>query len=398
MSKVLYVYEKDMPTVRIMRDDLRFAEQKGGLTLRVKRLVDVTCEDVDWCDVLLQMRPNAPYSATLAKMAHNAGCFVVSFYDDDLYDLPEDHPNARWRRNSVIKTLKCTDAVMTSSPYIGQKYAKYTENGKRYFMKHMAVDSDDVKQIAGYQEDSAKKEPVKLVYAANAGHVGLFNQFILPIMPKLCQRYAGEISMTFMGVRPELSDYESAIDIQYLNSMPMDEYRQRIKDGNYDIGLSPLVTTEFTKCKYFNKFIEYSIAGIVGVYSNTEPYTFIVQDGVNGFLVDDNPDAWFESLCRVIDDAQLRDRCICEAQRLLLEEFNPERLIEAREKEMPEMKEYHAKRTPCAGMKLQKMIYRFLCRPFDKAYIAWFYLRKKGIFGFIQKFKTHMRERHAYAE
>lgn len=393
MSKVLYVYEKDMPTVTLMREELRSSE---GFTLREKRLAAVTREDVDWCDVLWQMRPNAPYSATLAKLAHNAGCFVISFYDDDLYDLPEDHPNASWRRNSVLKTLKYTDAVMTSSPYIGQKYAKYTENGKRYFMKHMAVNCKDVKQIAACPENSEDQEPVKLIYAGNAAHVGVFNQFILPIMPKLAQRYAGKISMTFMGVRPDLSDYESVMDIQYMNSMPLNEYRQKIKDGNYHIGLSPLVTTEFTKCKYFNKFMEYSIAGIVGMYSNTEPYTFIVQDGVNGFLVDNDPQAWFESLCRVIDDAQLRNRCICQAQRQLLEEFNPEKLTQMREKELPELREYHAKRTPCAGMKLQKMIYRFLCRPIDKVYLALFYLRKQGILGFIQKFKTHMRERNAY--
>ena len=393
MSKVLYVYEKDMPTVTIMREELRSLE---GFMFREKCLTDVSCEDVDWCDVLLQMRPNAPYSATLAKLAHNAGCFVISFYDDDLYDLPEDHPNASWRRNSVLNVLKYTDVVMTSSPYIGQKYAKYTENGQRYFMKHMAVDSDDVKQIAVYQENCVNQEPVKLVYAGNAAHVGVFNQFILPVIPQLTQRYAGKISMTFMGVRPDLSDYESIIDIRYMNSMPLDEYRQKIKDGNYDIGLSPLITTEFTKCKYFNKFIEYTIAGIVGMYSNTEPYTFIVKDGVNGFLVDNDPQAWFESLCRVIDDAQLRNRCVCQAQRLLLEEFNPEKLIEIWGKELPELRVYQTKKTPCANMKLQKMIYRFLCRPIDKIYIALFYLRKKGISGFIQKFKTHMRERNAY--
>lgn len=391
MKKLLYTYERDMPTVSMYREGVLSKAEKRGVQVRFKQILEISKEDIYWCDVVIMLRPNDPYSAHLAQCAQNAGCFVIAYYDDDLYGLPQSHPNPKWRKDSVLKVLARSNMIDSSSRHICEKYRKYTLE-KRSRVSDTIVNASDIKLIT---EDCRDDAPVKLVYAANAGHVGFFNQFIMPVMPRLCQRYAGKISMTFMGVRPELSEFESMIDIRYYNSMPLEDYRRVIRDGNYDIGLSPLTTTEFTKCKYFNKFIEYTMAGIVGVYSNTEPYTYVVQHGINGFLAEDDAESWFHVLCKAIDDTALRRNCIKNAQKLLITEFNAEKLLDKEEKQIPELLSYSSRHGNCGSLKIAKLYYR-LIRVLDKVYLAYFYLRNTGVTGFIAKTKMHFRERNAY--
>lgn len=395
MSKILSIYERNIPTVAIMRNAAEKNQDISVTEKRFKQITEVTQADIDWCDILEMIRPSDPYSVFLAKRAKEAGCFVISMYDDDLYAPPKSRPTPKWRIKCVKKALGISNMLATCSPHLREKYRDFTAD-KRASCSDSVVNPSEIKMISELLE-APQEQKVKLIYAANAGHVAFFNHFILPIMPKLCERYAGKISMTFMGVQPELSAYESRIDIEKFSSMPLEEYRRKIQDGNYDIGLSPLITDEFTKCKYFNKFIEYTMAGIVGMYSNTEPYTYVVQDGENGFLVNDDPEDWYEALCKVIDDALLRNHCVRNAQNLLLTEFTEERSAEHQKENMPELIHYEAPRTPCKSLSLQRLLYRAI-PIIDKIYQTYFYLSRTGVSGFMQKLKTHLREKDAFSK
>ena len=396
MSNVLNIYERNIPTVSIMKNAEEKSPNPYGMEMRFKQITEVTQADIDWCDILQMIRPSDPYSVFLAKRARESGCFVISMYDDDLYNPPKSRPTPAWRIACVKNALAQSNLLSTCSPHIREKYRDFTAD-KRAFSSDSVVNPSEIKEILPLSEQADSVEKVKLIYAANAGHTVFFNRFIMPVMPKLAERYAGKISMTFMGVNPDLSQYASLIDVELMSSMPLAEYRQKIQDGNYDIGLSPLISDEFTKCKYFNKFIEYTMAGIVGMYSNTEPYTYVVEDGVNGFLVNDDPEDWYEALCKVIDDALLRNHCVRNAQQLLKEKFTAESMVEHHDREIPELRNYSATRTPCKGLTFQRMLYRFI-PIIDKVYQVFFYLKNSGISGLINKLKTHFREKKAFSE
>ncbi|WP_311950711.1 glycosyltransferase family protein [Halomonas piscis] len=67
------------------------------------------------------------------------------------------------------------------------------------------------------------------------------------------------------------------------------------------IGLAPLLDTPFNRGKSFIKFLDIAAMGGVGVYANRAPYTEIVEHGVNGLLVDDDPDEWRRCLAWLLD-------------------------------------------------------------------------------------------------
>lgn len=392
MSNILYVYERNIPTVAIMRNASEQNADPNGSVIQYKKITDITKENIDWCDVFSMIRPSDPYSVFLAKRAKESGCFVVAFFDDDLYNPPKSRPTPNWRIRNVRKAMEVSNVLSTCSPHIQNKYRDFTAD-KRAVCSNSVVNPSEIKLIPELTAAPADTK-VKLLYAANPGHVAFFNHFILPVMPKLAQKYAGKLSMTFMGLKPELSAYKDQIDIEFLETMPLDEYRQKAQNGNYDIGLSPLISDEFTKCKYFNKFIEYTMAGIVGMYSNTEPYTYVVKDGENGFLVDDGPEDWYEALCRVIDDALLRNRCVRNAQEMLLTSFTADALAK-RQEELSEFIQFDKSGTPCKSLWPQKMLCWFV-PVLDKIYQVWFYLTRTGVSGLINRIK--IRKKSAYSK
>jgi tetratricopeptide (TPR) repeat protein len=53
-----------------------------------------------------------------------------------------------------------------------------------------------------------------------------------------------------------------------------------------DIGLAPLLPTDFNRCRSDIKFLEYAAHGVLAICSDLEPYRGAVENNVTGFLVD----------------------------------------------------------------------------------------------------------------
>ncbi|MDL2191268.1 glycosyltransferase [Cobetia sp. LC6] len=68
------------------------------------------------------------------------------------------------------------------------------------------------------------------------------------------------------------------------------------------IGLAPLLETPFNRGKSWIKFLDISAMGGVGIYSRRAPYTEIVEHGVDGLLVEDDPADWQVALERLLGD------------------------------------------------------------------------------------------------
>ena len=152
------------------------------------------------------------------------------------------------------------------------------------------------------------------------------------------------------------------------------------------MNLPPMIATVATK---------YSLQGVVGVYSNLEPYTYVVRHQENGFLTDNGADNWLNALEEAIDDQQQRQCCLGNALNLLEQKFTEEQIFAQLLEDLPELHCYKKSGSPCKGWGVGKLIY-WLSRPFDLMYLSWFQLSTSGVNGFIQKIKTHLRERNAY--
>lgn len=83
-----------------------------------------------------------------------------------------------------------------------------------------------------------------------------------------------------------------------------------------DVAIAPLVDNEFNRCKSHVKWLDYSMAGIPGVYSDLEPYS-TVEHGVTG-LKARNSQEWYDHIGRLIDEKEFAGRIAMQAREEVL--------------------------------------------------------------------------------
>lgn len=391
MSHILYVYEKMMPTVAITMESELFSGT--AVETRFVRVLDISASDIDWADSFVFIRPTNILSYLVAKKAKKLGCFVNVFCDDDLLHLPSTLCDVPWRREALRKCLSICDIITSSSPYIAENYAKLSQS-HRHLFSNTIISKTDYEKIP---EISKETDHVSIVYAAGKDHSGLFSEYIEPIIPRLAEKYGKRLSLAFVGVEVESKEFDHLLNVEHYPGMPLQQYRQFMRKKHFDIGISPLHIDSFSKCKYFNKYLEYTMVGTVGIYTRTEPYTYIINDGENGFLSDNTPESWYDSLCRAIDDKTLRDSCFETAREQLQTVFNLENNRQQVFSQIPEFLVSRDHKIKCGSLWFSKSIYCFF-RLFDIVYISLWNFKKGGIKQMIKKWKNSISFRNMFIE
>src|SRR5262249_55319210 len=83
---------------------------------------------------------------------------------------------------------------------------------------------------------------------------------------------------------------------------------------HWDIGIAPLADTPFNRCKSALKALDYAAMGLPILASDNAVYRGSAADGVAGWLVPDETDAWFVALARLVRDSALRRQLAARAR------------------------------------------------------------------------------------
>ncbi len=97
--------------------------------------------------------------------------------------------------------------------------------------------------------------------------------------------------------------------------------------GNYaHIALAPLQDTPFNRAKTYIKLLDASTLGAVGIYTNSPPYNEVITDGLNGLLVNNSPECWYNAISGLIEQPE-RMLSLAKAWQALAEQIgDPKRL------------------------------------------------------------------------
>lgn len=385
MANILCIYENIIATVAGTVKFLKeLSEYDNRINTKAVSIYNLKVTDITWCDILYMIRPNNECFARIARVARDIGVIVIFFLDDDLMNLPKENPDMPWRKIGLANAAQQSDIVASTSPHICRAY------GDRYHVSRTVLIDSSVpqKDIKEHKYDLNPK--IKIVYAAGVRHKVWFDKYIRPILSDIDKLYSNRISLTFMGVHPDINPNDYNIPIEFISSLPFDEYRKRIEIENFDIGLAPLDCSDFTKCKYFNKYIEYAMFGIVGIYSDTEPYTFVVKNRENGILVGDTSQSWLKAICEAIDNSCLIQNCRENAYISLKTRFKSTTIINGFIHDIPEViREHTNKQLKGNPLLLIKFRY-FLSRIMDWVYKTGFYFKSGGIIEVVRAFKRRI--------
>lgn len=356
MINLLLLYDQMNTTTEVNISGTLSIFDDGNHVIRIMQSKCVSREDLEWCDACYANRPSSIYMVRIGEALKNSGRVFMALYDDDLLDLPKGN-SGRWKKKYVMKCLHLLDIVITCNPLLKSKFELYSSYPK-YVNLHTHICEEDIKTVPEI------RDKVRLLYAAGVDHTELFETLIKPSLDRLSEKYGNRISLTLIGVNPNLSGLRNRDWIRQIPTLPYDKYNIFMKENEFDVGLSPLFDTPFSNKKYFNKFFEYSKNGITGIYSNHLPYTFVIKDKKNGLLVENTVEDWYRVICYAIDNINNMKEIVRTAQKQLREQFSLDAIREDIHKEIDLFIELHRNKKPVEYFRspIKEAIFEYRCK------------------------------------
>ena len=108
-----------------------------------------------------------------------------------------------------------------------------------------------------------------------------------------------------------------------------ENYAQIMNKLSPDILIAPLENNRTSMSKCPNKYLEYSIYGSAGVYTDIYPYNEVVKHRVNGILVstDAGEKNWLDAIKELIEDKKLRTGIIHSAKQDVLDNYETKKVL-----------------------------------------------------------------------
>lgn len=348
-------------------DSNRFFEKfshKYRCGFRSKPAKNIKKEDLQWSDIVICIRSQSILEADIIKIAKRAGKMCALLIDDNFFAIKDHHIRRPLQENALYEILKVSDFIISGNDKLVHQMQARGSNA-RYIHIDTVVHENEI-----FDRNFMESSDLNIVYYDNEGVSDTFDKVISPIIPTLYAKYGSNLHWTFLSVHPDLTEWSSKMDIRYIPKLPLDEFRAFLRNENFNIGIAPLIHDAFTECKYINKFIEYTKAGIPCIYSAVEPYRWFIQNGVNGILCDNIAEEWETAFDQMSDPKQQR-QCIEAAQSQLKNEFSEDNLFERIIKDNPELITFNAPKNMEIEGLLLAHIHFFAFRTIDPFIRAW---------------------------
>ena len=312
LSHVLVIAPERSPSLALVATyPLGQLEKQGLLKLCIRTAREASAEDLAWSDIVFAVRPATAAMAILVSEAKRMGRVVMCHWDDDLLSIPlESSSYAYFARPGVRKltlaTLLQADVVLSSSGillrHLCTLLARHGKSKTPALL--LPVPALCINPAPYYSiKDPALEKPFTIGYAGSVDQTAILQSLVVPALQTLWQK---GLSFHLQLVGPKL-----AIDApwqKFVSSIsPTDNYEQWLTLRNrlpWDAALAPLQEGHFYHCKYANKYIEFASAGIPCLFSHTAPFSNVVSNLKNGYLVENTVTAWASAIESALNGLQ----------------------------------------------------------------------------------------------
>jgi len=234
----------------------------------------------------------------LLRMRKKLGKITIFEANDFFFDLQPWNPIARSWRDPEIQELYrqllgLSDGVQTSTVYLAEKWRSMGARKVEVFPNQL-VHLRPLSEIV--------ERPFTVGWAGSPGHFAdLYH--VAPYLQNWLNAHpdthlaimTNELAREFFHLDPSRFHFKPFGSIEsYLDFL-----------GAIDVGIAPLLPTQYNKGRSDIKFLEYASCGVAGIYQNLEPYRTMVKEGDTGLLFN-TPEELINQLDRLYQDTKLR--------------------------------------------------------------------------------------------
>ena len=300
---VLLIYRRMIPSIRLCgHAQMEALEAEGRILYRAVQGMRLTAGDLEWAEIALLGRLDSWYELQIAKKLKAAGKTLVYILDDDLLNVPAEMTSASYYNQPVIhncirEILSLSDAILSPSPVLLERYARDGKTGIRVEEPALAP--------AEYTPHP-EGVPVKIGFAGSVDRTEDLEGILREALMTVREEFGNRVQICFFGGKPAFAAEIGAECIPYTESY--DRYRETLNGLEWDIGLAPMPETDFHACKHYNKFVEYAAAGIAGIYSRTGPYRRLEAFRDCAVLCGNTAEEWTEAIRSLVRDREKREQ------------------------------------------------------------------------------------------
>lgn len=254
----------------------------------------------------------------LADDVHRRGAKLSFWFDDHFLALEGIKPIPAHLLDSFRAFLDVSDSCVVSTPALKAAF----EGSKPVLFLPSALDERIVVRKAAQPGDD---RPLVIGYMGSATHDQDL-ALVLPALQEISDSRLGKIRFEILGAvhREKLEQWDA------LKKLPVSLLAPMSQENEYpmfmlwftgtvcwDLAIAPLVDNSFNIYKSDIKFLDYTAAGVPGIFSKVAPYSGTVEHDNTGLLVENNPTAWVDAIDRLAREAPLRRELLRNAEAYL---------------------------------------------------------------------------------
>jgi hypothetical protein len=220
---------------------------------------------------------------------------IIWAVDDYMLDLPTTNPNyhhiGRTEIEVMRQCLELSTAILATTTHLGYAYGHIQ---KTFIAPNLVTTPDEPPTIPtkpryGWLAGNSHYDDATIIQHLPAQYPD--KEFLFfSCLPETLTTYHRNPGSNHINIAPTLKN------VGYLPTQPLEHYQLFVPQLALTAGLAPLQATFFNACKSNLKWLEYSCLGIPTLASNVTPYKESIQHGVTGYLIENTPEAWTETI------------------------------------------------------------------------------------------------------
>jgi glycosyltransferase involved in cell wall biosynthesis len=239
---------------------------------------------------------------------------MVFDFDDAIWMhvVSENNKSLGFLKNGAKtgEIISCSHLIFAGNDFLADYARQFNSNVK---IIPTTVDTDFHKPS---EQQKAEEAPICIGWSGSFSTIEHF-KLAIPVLHRLKEKYGNRIEFKVLG------DPNFRYEPLGIQGLAWSHEGEVPALQTMDIGIMPLPKDEWTKGKCGLKGLLYMAVGIPSVMANVGVNPEIVEDGVNGMLCDpENEEEWFQKLCQLIEDKELRSRLGAAGRQHVIEHYS----------------------------------------------------------------------------
>jgi glycosyltransferase involved in cell wall biosynthesis len=277
----------------------------GGPKLMKEQHPPLLMTEAGQADIIVAQRANSFEGMGVWRRFSTPTCRTVYENDDDIWHITHDNVNAYdsykeggVAREVVLRLCATASLVTCSTPFLGDMHRELTPHVPVVVLPNYIPEF-----VLGLKHDD-RQGRLRIGWMGGGSHARDITLATSAVRRFMKRSPDWDLFVAGVDYRREFRcDPARSFHVPWIHVCDDPDVFYRAID--FDIGICPLLDTQFARSKSHIKALEYMARGIPVVASDVEPYRRFIRHGVDGFLVKHEHE-WISAISELASDEKLR--------------------------------------------------------------------------------------------